>query len=78
MEVVDAKHQAKVILKEIIDQHPGDHDLTAIWDVWFERMADGVHLVDLTPTQLAELKQSFDDAYAELIATSGPSGPLTG
>ena len=30
MEVVDAKHQAKVILKEIIDQHPGDHDLTAI------------------------------------------------
>jgi hypothetical protein len=33
MEVVDAKYQAKVILKEIIDQHPGDHDLTAIWDV---------------------------------------------
>jgi len=32
MEVVDAKYQAKVILKEIIDQHPGDHDLTAIWD----------------------------------------------
>ena len=49
MEVVDAKHQAKVILKEIMDQHPGDHDLTAIWDVWFERMADGVHLVDSTP-----------------------------
>jgi hypothetical protein len=45
MEVVDAKHQAKVILKEIINQHPNDHDLTAIWDVWFERMADGVHLV---------------------------------
>jgi len=34
MEVVDAKHQAKLILKEIMDQHPGDHDLTAIWDVW--------------------------------------------
>ena len=49
MEVVDAKHQAKVILKEIMDQHPGDHDLTAIWDVWLERMADGVHLVYLTP-----------------------------
>ena len=41
-------------------------------------MADGVHLVYLNPTQLAELKQSFDDAYAELIAASGPSGPLTG
>ena len=45
MEVVDVKHQAKVILKEIMDQSPDDHDLTAIWDVWFERMADGVHLV---------------------------------
>jgi hypothetical protein len=52
--------------------------LTAIWDVWFERMADGVHLVYLNPTQLAELKQSFDDAYAGLIAASGPSGPLAG
>ena len=78
MEVVDAKLQAKVVLKEIMDQHPGDHDLIAIWDVWFERMADGVHLVYLTPTQVAELKQRFDDAYAELIAASGPSGPLTG
>jgi len=66
-----------VILK-IIDQHPGDHDLTAIWDVWFERVAGGVHLVDLTPTQLTELKQRFDDSYAELIAASGPSGPSTG
>ena len=69
MEVVDGKHQAKAILKEIMDQHPGDPDLIAIWDVWFERMADGVHLVYLTPTQLAEIKQRFDDAYAELIAT---------
>jgi hypothetical protein len=42
MEVVDAKHQAKAILKEIMDQHPGDPDLMATWDVWFERMADGV------------------------------------
>ena len=66
-----ARLVAKVILKEIMDQHPADHDLTAIWDVWFERMADGVHLVYLTPTQLAEIKQRFDDAYAELIATSG-------
>jgi hypothetical protein len=41
-------------------------------------VADGVHFVYLTPTQLAELKQRFDDAYAELIAFSGPSGPLTG
>ena len=78
MEVVDAKHQAKLILKEIMEQSPDDHDLTAIWDIWFERMADGVHLVYLNPTQLAELKQSFDDAYAELIAASGPSGPLAG
>jgi hypothetical protein len=78
MEVVDVKTKAKVILKEIMEQSPDDHDLTAIWDVWFERMADGVHLVYLNPTQLAELKQSFDDAYAELIAPSGPSGPLAG
>ena len=54
-----------------MDQSPGDPDLTAIWDVWLERMADGVHLVYLTPTQLAEIKQRFDDAYAELTATSG-------
>jgi hypothetical protein len=78
MEVVDVKTKAKVILKEIMEQSPNDHDLTAIWDIWFERMADGVHLVYLNPTQLAELKQSFDDAYAELIAASGPSGPLAG
>ena len=78
MEVVDAKQRSKALLQEIIGQSPADHDLTAIWDAWLERMADGVHLVYLTPTQLAELKQSFDDAYAELIATSGPSGPLTG
>ena len=71
MEVVDVKTKAKLILKEIMDQSPGDPDLTAIWDIWFERMADGVHLVYLTPTQLAEIKQRFDDAYAELIATSG-------
>ena len=64
MEVVDAKHQAKTILKEIMDQSSDDPDLTAIWDVWFERMADGVHLVYLTPTQLAEIKQRFDDASA--------------
>ena len=51
MEVVDAKQQAKLILKEIMDQHPGDPDLIAIWDVWFERMADGVHLVYLTPAR---------------------------
>ena len=70
MEVVDAKQQAKLILKEIMDQHRGDPDLIAIWDVWFERMADGVHLVYLTPAQLAELKQRFDEAYAELHATS--------
>ena len=31
MEVVDAKQQAKLILKEIMDQHPGDPDLIAIW-----------------------------------------------
>jgi hypothetical protein len=68
MEVVDAKQQAKLILKEMMDQHPGDPDLIAIWDVWFERMADGVHLVYLTPAQLAELKQRFDEAYAELHA----------
>ncbi|MET0709239.1 MAG: hypothetical protein ABWY82_20710 [Tardiphaga sp.] len=78
MEVVDVKTKAKVILKEIMEQCPDDHDLTAIWAIWFERMADGVHLVYLNPMQLAELKQSFDDAYAELIAASGPSGPLTG
>jgi hypothetical protein len=71
MEVVDAKQKSKVLLQEIIGQSPGDPDLTAIWDVWFERMADGVHLVYLTPTQLAELKQRFDEGYAELIATSG-------
>ena len=71
MEVVDVKTKAKVILKEIMEQSPDDHDLTAIWDIWFERMADGVHLVYLTPKQLAELKQRFDDAYSELIATSG-------
>ena len=71
MEVVDAKQQAKLILKEIIDQHPSDHDLTAIWSIWYERIADGVHLVYLTPTQLAEIKQRFDDAYAELTTTSG-------
>jgi hypothetical protein len=69
MEVVDVKTKAKVILKEFMEQCPDDHDLTAIWDIWFERMADGVHLVYLTPTQLAEIKQRFDDAYAELIAT---------
>ena len=69
--VEDAGTKAKVILKEIMDQHPADHDLTAIGDVWLERMADGVHLVYLTPTQLAEIKQRFDDAYTELIATSG-------
>jgi hypothetical protein len=71
MEVVDAKHQAKLILKEIVDQSPGDPDLTAIWDIWYERIADGVHLVYLTPSQLAEMKQHFDDAYAELTTTSG-------
>ena len=71
MEVVDAKQKSKLILKEIVDQSPGDPDLTAIWDIWFERMADGVHLVYLTPTQLAEIKQRFDDAFAELTATSG-------
>jgi hypothetical protein len=78
MEVVDVKTKAKAILKGIMEQSPDDHDLTAIWDIWFERMADGVHLVYMNSTQLAELKQSFDDAYAELIAASGPSGPLAG
>ena len=78
MEVVDVKTKAKVILKEMMEQSPDDHDLTAIWDVWFERMADSVHLVYLNPTQLAELKQSFDNSYAELIAASGPFRPLNG
>ena len=64
MEVVDVKTKGKLILKEIMEQSPDDHDLTAIWDVWFERVAGGVHLVDLTPTQLTELKQRFDDSYA--------------
>ena len=32
MEVVDVKTKAKVILKEIMEQSPDDHDLTAIWD----------------------------------------------
>jgi hypothetical protein len=54
-----------------MDQHPDDPDLIAIWDVWFEWMADGVHLVYLTPTQLVEIKQRFDEAYAEWTATSG-------
>jgi len=71
MEVVDAKQRSKALLQEIIGQSPADHDLTAIWDAWLERMADGVHIVYLTPTQLAELKQCFDDAYAELTTTSG-------
>ena len=31
MEVVDVKTRAKVILNEIMDQPPDDHDLTAIW-----------------------------------------------
>jgi len=71
MEVVDAKQRSKALLQEIIGQSPVDHDLPSIWDAWIERMADGVHLVYLTPTQLADMKQCFDDAYAELIATSG-------
>ena len=78
MEVVDAKQKSKALLQEIIGKSPIDHDLPAIWDTWLERMADGVHLVYLTPTQLADMKQCFDDAYAELIAASGPSGPLAG
>ena len=57
---------------EIVDQFPDpEEELIEIWETWFERMTDGNHPVYLTPTQLAGLKSCFDEAYAELTATSG-------
>ena len=66
------KREAKAFLKEIVDQFPDpEEELIEIWETWFERMTDGNHPVYLIPTQLAGLKSCFDEAYAELTATSG-------
>ena len=66
------KREAKAFLKEIIEEFPDpEEELIEIWETWFERMTDGNHPVYLTPMQLAGLKSCFDEAYAELKATSG-------
>ena len=66
------KREAKAFLKEIIEEFPDpEEELIEIWETWFERMTDGNHPVYLTPMQLAGLKSYFDEAYAELKATSG-------
>jgi hypothetical protein len=66
------KREAKAFLKEIMEEFPDpEEELIEIWEAWFERMTDGNHPVYLTPMQLAGLKSCFDEAYAELKATSG-------
>ena len=68
------RHQARSegVPQGDLDQFPDpEEELIEIWETWFERMTDGNHPVYLTPTQLAGLKSCFDEAYAELTATSG-------
>jgi hypothetical protein len=78
MEVVDVKTKAKVILKEIMEQSPDDHDLTAIWDIWFERMADGVHLVYLNPDAARGAQTKFRRCRRRVDRCLRPFRPLSG
>jgi hypothetical protein len=64
---------AKASLKEIMNGFPDpEEELIEIWETWIERIADGTHVVFLTPMQLMNLKMCFDSTYSELTGKDVP------
>jgi len=64
---------AKASLKEIMNGFPDpEEELVEIWETWIERIADGTHVVFLTPMQLMNLKICFDNTYSELTGKDVP------